>query len=191
MRSNRDVIGIIGVAVSLIGIILTLTIYFMDVRKKLVQLIERENGVLTQVQAESLADLYSVCIKNELEASLSTFLQTDFLKSIPNKNFASLDNFVEYAGMDAVKNARNRVAAFNVRGGVSFKAIVESVSPIDGIIIEEAKSKGRKVLADAIANGNCNPEKIYTLKKCVMNHILKANEITNRKIKDYIQQVYQ
>ena len=79
--------------VSIAGILVALVIYFLDLRKKINTLLEREMGVLTAVQAKALVDLYLKAVKHELDMQIIPFIRYDFPQCVEQTNYGAADRF--------------------------------------------------------------------------------------------------
>ena len=112
--------------------------------KKLKYLIERESSMLTQDQAKALCNLYLGMIQRDLRVEGQKFFLDEFPECLKAGNEKALDSFIYHRTDEIIANARVGVSMFKIIGNQSYRSFLDSVSPLNGGPILEARENFNK-----------------------------------------------
>ncbi|MEM7295012.1 MAG: hypothetical protein AAF330_00035 [Pseudomonadota bacterium] len=148
------ILAIFGIIISIIGIFVSIWLYYNSNNKKLTELLEKKNGTLSLDQAKKIADYYLREIVVLFRDKFSNYVANELPHAILHKNSESMRRFVLNTTNDTIRDARNSVSIFYLRGEKRFDVFLDQVNPVATGIIGSASKKVILELEDAIESGN-------------------------------------
>lgn len=118
-----------GILVSIIGMILGLLLYYLDLKKNINRLVNRDlTGILTYTQAKNLSYIYLESIKNKLYLLLERFFTDNRLtSSITNNDHEGIRKFISHSWYELAEYRRRQLAPFRIAGGKTFECFIEEI----------------------------------------------------------------
>ncbi len=148
----------LGVAVGFASILVTLWVFYADVRRKLSYLINQASETLTYAQAKALTNLYLTSTERAFTSAIQDYLMRDFADHLEANDIAGAKRRVEKAADEVLGSMRDSVSSFRVPRSVteseSFKEFLDKLSPVHSGLIAETK-KGISAALEAVFD---NPE---------------------------------
>jgi len=128
------VLGIVGVIV-----LISNSLLYVLVNKKLNKFIERNCGVLTYKQAINLVNLYLEVTRYELRETIKENIAVK-LESIRKGGIDAAKTFMFGITNDIIKKNREQVATFELADGQKFNDFLDETNPIHAGIIGKVQS---------------------------------------------------
>ena len=146
--NTSDIVGIIGIIVSSIGIAVTIWIWKLSVEKKL-DLLLQNNTRMNHHQADDLLMLYLEWTRTYLKDAVVEFFNDRFDAVKPDSRY-HVDEFIYNKAMDIIGHTRGRLKSFILPNGMSMSLFLDTNNPIDDGIIGNAKEDVINAIMDGV-----------------------------------------
>lgn len=115
--------------IGLLGLILTVGLPYLDLRKRLDTLLKGQEGILTYEQANDLTEIYSDLVSTHLREALRGYSMRDLPGHYASQNVEAIMNeFHRAYGQIVTKSIKPMVKNFRLRGNHRFADIIERVN---------------------------------------------------------------
>lgn len=156
--------SIAGVVIGLIAVLVTLFVYYSDIKKKLSYLIEHSPKLLTPSQANALTDLYLGAIQSKLRVAIRDYIEGKFSRHVDDRDVDGARTTVYNTADAVISNMRNSIVMFQIPKGSTgvqnFKEFLDELNPINASIVSKAKEESLKVFRIYIEGDKKDPDRI-------------------------------